>query len=322
MARIWIDVTGIRQANLLAALARSMKTKSELLVTTSESRSEEIMQFASVQPLRVSSHDPDPLQSYADRVLRLSTRIEEFKPDILIGDLDPAAVRTAFGLGIPSWTIYANGHGKSTTDAQRMMSYPLCERIFASSFFDERKLILEGAPKDRLFSFRGFNECYLMSEKHASGPIRRILLRPNGHDSPNWLHDLGGSLLDGIDKARLTILGAKDRAASTLQDLGGRVKLLDFTPYPPVLKQDLFVGWGRMLGESFVLGVPSVRIGQETHPDLSLAYSHQPAISEPSNIVSVLHGMLDEDAGPSPVDGLKSPVDLVISELRSQGIIK
>ena len=65
-----------------------------------------------------------------------------------------------------------------------------------------------------------------------------------------------------------------------------------------------------------------LRIGQETHPDLSLAYSHQPAISEPSNIVSVLHGMLDEDAGPSPVDGLKSPVDLVISELRSQGIIK
>jgi hypothetical protein len=325
MSRIWIDVSGIRQANMLASLARSTRARAELLVTTSDSRSEDIMRFSSLQTIRVSSEDPDPLQSYADRVLRLSRKIEEFKPDLLISDLDPAAVRTAFGLGVPAWAIYANGSGKSPVDAQRRMSYPLCEKVFASNFFERKKIAMEGLPKSRVVTFQGFNECYLKPEREPGGPtasrIPRILIRPNGQDPPNWLRDATQCLLDGIEKAKVTILGAKDSTSSMLSGLGRRVRLIEFMPYPPVLRQDLFVGWGRMLGESFVLGIPSVRIGHESHPDLSLAYSHQPAMTEPCSIVSAFRRMLDDGPKPDPIDGLRSPIDVVVSELTRQGIL-
>ena len=282
---------------MLASLARSTRSSAELLITTSDPRSENIMRFSSFQPIRVSSEDPDPLQGYADRVLRLSRSIEQFKPDLLISDLDPAAIRTAFGLGVPSWAIYANGSGKSQTDAQRRMSYPLCEKVFASSFFDQKMIAGQGLPRSRVVTFQGFNECYLKSERKSerrtASPVPRILLRPNGQDPPNWLREATTCLLDGIERAKVTILGARSATSSLLRDLGTKVKLLEFTPYPPVLRQDLFVGWGRMLGESFVLGIPSVRIGHEEHPDLSLAYSHQPAITEPCSIVSIFRRMLE-----------------------------
>ncbi len=322
MSRVWIDVTGIRQANMLSTLASEIAGNAEILVTTSsDPRPARILRFHKVPGVSVPSKARDTAQRYADRVLRLSRRVRGHRPDILISDLDPSAVRTAFGLGIPCWTVYAANGASSGDLAIEAMSYPLCDRIFASRFLDRAYLAASGVPSKKIVEFAGFNECYVRHFRRTKARSPRVLLRPNGHDSPVWVGQITKGILRGIAGTKVTILGKPDRQTVRLSSVSNRVRFLDFTPYPPVVKQDLYIGWGRMLGESYAMGIPSIRTVEEDYPDLSVAYADQPAMNNPSRIVetsqSMIHGPC-RSAGPG---GLESPVGAVMAELCRDGFV-
>jgi predicted glycosyltransferase len=302
-------------------LAGSIQKETELMITIAGNRHPgDILRFSSVFPTAVGGSGKDPLQKYADRVLHLSRKIEEFGPDLLISDLDPAAVRTAFGLGIPCWSVYSNGSAL-TSHMEKRMSYPLCEKVFASSFFNSKKLEGEGIPSDRIVEFEGFNECYLKSIDHSEATHPRILIRPNGHNSPNWAEEVTKGIIETISSASITVLGLKQKFRRNLEQLSEQVRVLDFIPYPPVIKHDLFVGWGRMLGESFVMGLPSIRTAREDHPDLSIVYSQQPILYEPEEITEASREMIVKQPDRGRASKLENPVSVITEHLREQEMV-
>jgi len=318
MTKIWIDITRMGQANLFGYMARRLSPEAEIMVTTfPDPRLTEIMHFLGIPFKVIGGRGWDPLQKYADRILALTKVIEGFKPDLLISDLDPASIRSAFGLGIPAWAIYSN-----TRDPQReinRMSYPLCEKIFASSFFGRRRLADEGIALRALVEFKGFNECYIKSQRRRRNNHPRILLRPNGHDHPGWLAEVARGLLGQLEKSTITILTGGSNVLRRVGN-GRRLQHVSFMPYPPVIDHDLYVGWGRMLGESYVLGVPSIRTVDENHPDLSLVYSEQPEITDPSSIVRTSAEMLG-GSSEGRASNLVSPIESVMSALRKEGLL-
>ncbi len=321
MARIWLDATGIRQANMLSVLAKSLSERAEILATTSaDPRPARVFRFLHMSTNRVVGKGRDPLQRYARRILRLSREIEHYKPDLLISDLDSAAVRTAFGLGIPTWTIYTSEPGPNGLDAKRM-SYPLCEKIFASSLIPKEKLVQEGIPRDRLVHFNGLNECYIRSIERKSGSRPRVLVRPNGHDSARWVRNVAAKILREVEDSQLTVLGKLPARGVARATRSGKVRFLEFIPHPPVLNQDLFIGYGRMLAESFVVGIPTIRTTNDNYPDLSMVYSQQPLITDPDEISEASVSMLRERRAPRPVSGLESPIAAVTKALLKRGLI-
>ena len=201
------------------------------------------------------------------------------------------------------------------------MSYPLCEKVFASRFFGKEKLMEQGIPPSRIVEFNGFNECYLKFAFRRKASYPRIMLRPNGHDRLRWLEEVARRLLR-IRNARITILCKPNLRTRDWNLDPARIRFLDFTPYPPVIDQDLFVGWGRMLAESFVLGVPSIRTIDEVHPDLSMIYSQQPTITDPNKIARTSRRMLGKNHGRGRIARLESPVNSLLSNLREEGFFQ
>jgi hypothetical protein len=131
---------------------------------------------------------------------------------------------------------------------------------------------------------------------------------------------LTSGLIDNIDQASITVLGMKSKAMRYLEHISERIKILDFIPYPPVIKNDLFIGWGRMLGESFVMGLPSIRTANEDHPDLSIAYQQQPVISEPNQITQASCEMISKQPDRSSASRLEDPVSVITAHLRDQDL--
>jgi len=315
MPRIWIDITNIGLTNLLASLACQLKASTSLLVTTSsDRRPSTVLDYYGVPYRRVAPLSPDAVQGYAERVTALSRIVEDYGPDLLVSDRDPAAVRTAFGLGVPTWTIFS--FERSMNPRVEKMTYPLCEKIFASAFLDRGTITQRGVAPDKIVRFDGFNECYLTPRRRISvPPRRRILIRPNGNQPRSWVDSLIYRISKDIPDLKITVLA--NGTGYVPNQAHPSVDVLNFIPYPPVINQDLFVGWGRILGESFSIGIPSIRTTTHKYPDLSVVYREQPVLRKPEEIASTMTDLLYSEALPENV-GLESPVDTVLRLLRQE----
>jgi hypothetical protein len=276
-----------------------------------------VLDFSSVESRQVRGRGRDFLQSYADRVTRLSSLVEEYKPDLLISDLDPAAVRTAFGLGVPTWTVYSSKQRDARPSATEKMSFALCDKILASGLLEEDEIIRQGIPSKKLVRFNGLNECYLKPSDYRNGRTR-VLVRGNGHTQSRWARKLINGLMNCAEDLKVTILGSP--VGGIISPAKG-VRVLDFTPFPPVLDQDLYIGWGRMTAESYVLGMPTIRTVRETYTDLDRVYCTQPEIDDPTKICETAMNMIREGESFIPPRDLESPIAALESRLAEDGYI-
>jgi len=315
MPRIWIDIANIGLTNLLASLACQLKASSSILVTTSsDARPSTVLDYYGIPYRRVAPLSSDGVQGYAERVAALSRIVEDYSPDLLISDRDPAAVRTAFGLSIPTWTIFS--FERSTNPRMEKMTYPLCDKIFASAFLDRSTITQRGVTPDKIVRFDGFNECYLTPRRRTSiSPAGRILVRPNGNQPRGWVDSVISRISRDVPDSKMTVLA--NGTGYVPSRVHPRVNVQNFIPYPPVIDQDLFIGWGRTLGESFSIGIPSIRTTTHTYPDLSIVYREQPVLRKPEEIAAAAVDLLYSRGRPENV-GLESPIETVLRVLRQE----
>ena len=151
MYRIWIDLNETSQVNQeMVHLASYIGDDAEYLVTTSDPRVKDL-NFPARSSFKVIPKDPDPIHNYGRKIIHLLRHVQKHNPELLVSDLDPAAVRTAFGLGIPIWTIYTNEPPEK--GREKSLSLPLCDKIFTSNQMDEEKLVREGIQREQLARF-------------------------------------------------------------------------------------------------------------------------------------------------------------------------
>ena len=91
MEKIWLDITSLRQVNLMLTLLPSLPEDTEVIVTVSKNPGLVRILEGSGVPYRQfngTKHGDGP-SGYGERILALTDFVKRGKPDLLISDLDP-----------------------------------------------------------------------------------------------------------------------------------------------------------------------------------------------------------------------------------------
>ena len=292
MERIWIDVSSLRQVNLLSTLALKVSKRFGVSVTSvPDERVARVLRGNGILFSTVDGGGPGEIARYANRILALKDRVGRIKPDILVSDLDPAAVRTAFGLGIPVWTFYRGACDPRQSRIQRM-TLPLCEHVFVSEYYPESEAASAGLIEDQMVRFRGWNECYLLDEPWCNRPrnesVPSVLLRSTG-DADRRLVESALGALAGAPAMVETRLGSEGDGRAGREGAGKDVSV---SVDPPAVLHDLYIGSGRTAAEFFVVHKPVILLPGRRHSDLAPMYGEIPEVDDQQEIESATQSLL------------------------------
>lgn len=235
------------------------------------------------------------LQAYAQNVQQLIPVIKDEKPDLLLTERWPEAVRVAFGFDIPAWTIY---YDEREHHVNRMV-FPLSQKVFAPSFYTPADMRQSGVNPENVVFFNGFHTCYLKGQViEQKNPFRElgfgqhiILVRPEPEfatffpKKQNILEQavsfLSNNDISENDFNIIVLPRTKDQALCYAKH--PVTVMVDATPENPVAYADVTLGAAEtMLMEAFVLGKPAVSTvyWQESKPVTEL-HKYIPHITDP-----------------------------------------
>ena len=178
-------------------------------------------------------------------------------------------MRVAFGLNIPSWTIF---YDERETHVNQMV-FPLASKIFTPRFYNLHELFQNGvADAEKIVWFNGFHTCYLKNEQESTiNPFKTlglkapvVFVRPEPEfatffPSHKPVLEKSVELIAKSGSASIAVLPrteAQRRHYSKMKD----VTVLDKSMSDcPVAHVDVALGAAEtMLMEAFVMGKPSV----------------------------------------------------------------
>ena len=154
------------QVNFFYPLIRRLKEKFDFLITArNHDRIFSMLEARGLDYVPVGRHGgterEGKLQAYADTVQQLIPVIKKEKPDLLLTERWPEAVRVAFGFDIPAWALY---YDEREYHVNRMV-FPLSSKVFAPRFYSVAELRNNSVNPNTIVWFRGFHTCYLKGQK-------------------------------------------------------------------------------------------------------------------------------------------------------------
>lgn len=314
--KIWVAMSTPFQVNFFYPLIKKLKGKFDFLITArNHDRVFSILDTLNLDYVRVGRHGgterDGKLQAYAETIQQLIPVIKKEKPDLLLTERWPEAVRVAFGFNIPAWTIF---YDEREYHVNRMV-FPLSSKVFAPTFYSASELRNNGVNPDTIVWFRGFHTCYLKEQKIVNDknpflemgykpPI--VLVRPE----PEFAAFFGRkeavlektvSLLSNNGKAKdafnIVVFPRTESQIRTYQKYP--VALIDDSFIEnPVAYADVTLGAAEtMLMESFVLGKPAVSTvyWNESKP-LAQLHKYIPHTTDPKEAVMHVLNYLDSKA--------------------------
>ena len=151
--KIWIAMGTPFQANFFAPLIKDLERECEFVVTARDHDGIfSILEAKGIEYLPVGKHGGKEvygkLEAYASTIQEMLPIVEREKPDLLLTERWPEAVRVAFGLDIPSWTIF---YDERETHVNQMV-FPLASKIFTPRFYNLHELFQNGVSSNTMFS--------------------------------------------------------------------------------------------------------------------------------------------------------------------------
>ncbi|MFQ6135488.1 MAG: DUF354 domain-containing protein, partial [Nitrososphaerales archaeon] len=161
--KIWVAMSTPFQANFFAPLIKKLEKEYEFLVTArNHDNVFGILKAKGIEYTSVGRHGgknlDGKLQAYAETIREMLPLIKQHKPDLLLTERWPEAVRVAFGFDIPAWTIF---YDERERHVNRMV-FPLSSKIFSPSFYSSHDLFKNGVnDPSKIVWFKGFHTGYL-----------------------------------------------------------------------------------------------------------------------------------------------------------------
>ncbi|MEM3638068.1 MAG: DUF354 domain-containing protein [Conexivisphaerales archaeon] len=271
--KIWVAMSTPFQANFFSPLIKSLENEFEFLVTArNHDRIASILDAKKIDYIVLGSHGGkdlgNKLETYAKNIQEFLPIVQKEKPDLLLTERWPEAVRVAFGLNIPSWTLF---YDERETHVNQMV-FPLASKIFAPRFYTFQELFQNGVTDpEKVVYFNGFHACYLKNETILpSDPYSKmgvkkpvIFVRPEPEFATFFpkhepiLETAVNSLLD-YGEAGVVVLPRTESQRDVYSAMGATVLQESFEDNP-VAHADVVLGAAEtMLMEAFVLGKPCV----------------------------------------------------------------
>jgi uncharacterized protein len=272
--KIWVAVGTPFQANFFAPLIKELEKECEFLVTARDHDGIfSILKAKGIDYIPVGKHGgkelPSKLEAYGSTILQMLPIIEREKPDLVLTERWPEAVRVAFGLNIPSWTIF---YDERETHVNQMV-FPLASKIFTPRFYNIHELFQNGVTDpEKIVWFNGFHTCYLKDEPEpSSNPFLNlgigspvVFVRPEPEfatffPSHKPVLEKAVEIIANNGNASVAVLPRTETQRKRYSEMS-RVTVLDRSmSESPVAHADVALGAAEtMLMEAFVLGKPSV----------------------------------------------------------------
>jgi uncharacterized protein len=337
--KIWVAMSTPFQANFFAPLIKSLEKEYEFVVT---SRSHDnifaILKAKNIDFIPVGKHGgkelPDKLQAYAKTIEEMIPIIRKEKPDLLLTERWPEAVRVAFGFDIPSWTTFYDERERHVNQ----MVFPLSSKVFAPKFYTLQDLYRNGVTDpEKIVWFNGFHTCYLKGEQNSAEnaygklgvkpPI--VLVRPEPEFAsffPSHKPVLETTVANIAKSGMASVVVMPRTEAQVTRYSKMDVTVMDeSTSMCPVANADLALGAAEtMLMEALVLGKPAVSAIYWTlsKPVIEL-HRYIPHSTEPKQLTDHVERLLGSDESRSfkekaslLVRNMDNPVTIMVNEIR------
>jgi predicted glycosyltransferase len=337
--KIWVAMSTPFQANFFAPLINEMKGESDFIVTAREHDNiTRILKAKGIDYVQVGKHGgrelSNKLEAYAEGIKEILPVVTREKPDLLLTERWPEAVRVAFGLNIPSWTIF---YDERESHVNRMV-FPLASRIYVPRFYTFQELYTNGvSDPDKVAWFNGFHTGYLKDvQPEGENPYKTMGLKPPylfvrpepefASFFPNHSPILEKSVQQ-IIKSEMTSVAVLPRTETQRRHYAqmGATVLESSMEESPVAHADVALGAAEtMLMEAFVLGKPAVSaIYWEQSKPVAELHRYIPHSTDPKQIVAYVEEYLDTDNQKAfsekvslLVKNMDNPAKLMISDIR------
>jgi predicted glycosyltransferase/predicted transcriptional regulator len=330
--KIWFAIGTPYQANLFHPVIEKLKDRVEILVTAREhDRILEILDAKGVGYKVVGKHGGSTLygklSAYAETLSGFVQLINAEKPNLMLTERWPEAVRTAFGLNIPSWTLF---YDEREFHVNRMV-FPLSNKVFAPSFYTPKELREHGVLEEAsIVWFKGFHTTYLkgyrpsgkdpFKEMGVSHPLVLVRTEPRfasffPGEKP-VLEEAVKMLVGSTDYRRgrfsMVAVPRDENQRERFERMG--VPIFNAaTPDNPVFFADVVLGAAEtMLMEAFVLSKPCVSgiYWQESKPVKEL-HKHVPHSKDPKELCSETLRLINPEEAESFKKRARRMVDLM-----------
>ena len=338
ISKIWIAVSTPFQVNFFAPLIKKMEGKYEFIVTArSHDNIFSILKSKKIDFVPVGKHGgrelPDKLDAYARTIQEMIPVIQKEKPDLLLTERWPEAVRVAFGLDIPAWTLFYDereGH-------VNQMVFPLAKKVFSPRFYSFQELYQNGvSDPEKVVWFNGFHACYLKGEPVESErsfdrlglkpPV--VLVRPEPEFAtffPNYKPILDETVATLSKNHTCNVVVSPRTETQRTRYSKMDVTVLDGSMGNcPVANVDVALGAAEtMLMEALVLAKPAVSAVYWTlSKPVQELHRYIPHSTSPRQLVDHVERFLDRDESESfrekaslLVRNMDNPLDVIMSEI-------
>ncbi|MGD0477828.1 MAG: DUF354 domain-containing protein [Nitrososphaerales archaeon] len=337
--KIWVAMSTPFQANFFSPLIKELSSEFDFVVTARDHDNiQQILDAKGIEYIPVGKHGGRELgfklEAYADTIQKLVPIIQREKPDMLLTERWPEAVRVAFGLNIPSWTIFYDEREKHVNQ----MVFPLATRVYVPRFYAFQELYTNGVTDpDKVAWFNGFHTGYLKgTQADGENPYEKmgvrspvVFVRPEPEFAsffPRHEPILEKAVKQIVkkDNASVVVLPRTESQREKYSAMGTTM-LESSMVESPVSHADVALGAAEtMLMEAFILGKPAISaIYWEASKPVEELHRYIPHSTDPTKIANYVEDYLDADNRKAfsekvslLVKNMDNPVRLMINDIR------
>jgi predicted glycosyltransferase/predicted transcriptional regulator len=338
--KIWIAMSTPFQANFFAPLIKELEGEFDFLITARQHDSIfAILNAKKIKFIPVGHHGGrelfGKLEAYADTIKQMAPIIEREKPDLLLTERWPEAVRVATALNIPAWAIF---YDERETHVNQMV-FPLATKVFTPRFYSVDELYRQGVTDpEKIVWFNGFHTCYLKDEQMRpqnpfdkagiDGPV--VLVRPEPEFASFFpdhkpILEKSVEIMAKHERANVVVIPRTEEQRRRYSRMEN-VDVIESSMYDsPVAHAAVAMGAAEtMLMEAFVLGKPSVSAIYWT-PSKPVIELHRYIAhsTDPVEIAKYTEALLDDPAKTDfttraslLVKSMDNPIRIMIDEIR------
>ncbi len=156
---VWLDFLTPKQLLFMGELGRRLEARGHNVFRTTRHYREvdTLVKIKNIEALTVGRFGGATLEgklaASAERIEHLAHIIARLKPDISVAFASPDAARTAFGLGIPHFTVNDSPHSVAVAH----LTIPLASKLFSPAMISKSTWIQLGAKNEQIIQYNAID---------------------------------------------------------------------------------------------------------------------------------------------------------------------
>ena len=274
--KIWIDILTPKQLLFSEPIIEKLGQKHDILCTSREYN--EVTKLAKIRHfdlIFVGKHGggdkKSKLKASIERIEKLSKKIKNFEPDVVISFGSPEAARISFGLGIKHIMFCDSPHA----NAVMRLTLPLIQKLLIPHVIPKKEFSKFGINEKDIVQYKAIDAVVTMQRKINQNIIspfknnnkKNILIRVEEEEASytsksSKIIPIIKKIANDYKDENIIVLGRYTQQIINLQKImGKKIKVIKMSFDGKYLLNDtdVFIGsGGTMTAESALMGIPTI----------------------------------------------------------------